>query len=265
MNDSKAGDPSKCDSISPQQGSDSSLEIVYQDESLVAINKPAGLLVHRSRIDVHATEFALQRLRDQIQQPVFPVHRIDRPTSGVLLFALASSIAAEVAKQFQQRMVEKSYHAIVRGFLAEDGRWDEPLLEKHDRIVDRQARTDKAAQPATTQFHSTRQWEIPFSAGKYPTSRYSLALIRPLTGRKHQIRRHFNHMAHPIIGDTTYGDRRHNRLFAERLGCRRLLLAATELKLDHPVSGDRLTITAGLGADFEQAIEQLNVFDTSNG
>ena len=254
-------DSSNSDLSSPDQAQESSLEIVYQDDSLVAINKPAGLLVHRSRIDVYATEFALQRLRDQIQQPVFPVHRLDRPTSGVLLFALNSSIAAAVSKQFQQRTVEKSYHAIVRGFLAEDGQWDEPLVEKHDRIVDSKAQKNKAAQPATTLFRLSRQWEIPFSAGKYPTSRYSIAVIRPLTGRKHQIRRHFNHMAHPIVGDTTYGDRRHNRLFAKHLGCRRLLLAATELKLDHPVSGSRLTITAGIGADFEQVIAQLSKFD----
>ena len=258
-------DSNDSDSSLAEQPPNSPLEILYQDESLVAINKPAGLLVHRSRIDVHATEFALQLLRDQIQQPVFPVHRIDRPTSGVLLFALNSSIAAEVAKQFEQRTVEKSYHAIVRGFLAEDGCWDEPLVEKHDRIVDRKAQKNKAAQPATTQFHSLRQWEIPFSAGKYPTSRYSLAMIRPLTGRKHQIRRHFNHMAHPIVGDTTFGDRRHNRLFVEQLGCHRLLLAATELKLDHPETGDRITITAGLGPEFEQVITQLNLFGTSNG
>jgi len=243
-----------------EQGTVHPLEIVYQDEQLVAINKPAGLLVHRSRIDVHATEFALQRLRDQIQQPVFPVHRLDRPTSGVLLFALDSLIAAKVAKQFEQRTVEKSYHAIVRGFLANDGQWDEPLVEKHDRIVDRNARKDKDAQPASTQFRSSSQWEIPYSAGKYPTSRYSLATIRPLTGRKHQIRRHFNHMAHPIVGDTTYGDRRHNRLFVEQMGCRRLLLAATELKLDHPDSGSRITITAGLGEAFEQVIAQLNSY-----
>ena len=264
MNDSSTVGSNANELRSTEQNSIAPLEIVYQDESLVAINKPAGLLVHRSRIDVRATEFALQRLRDQIQQPVFPVHRLDRPTSGVLLFALNSTIAAAVANQFQQRTVEKSYHAIVRGFLAEDGRWNEALVEKQDRIVDRKASKNKEAQPATTLFRSLRQWEVPLSAGKYPTSRYSLTLIRPLTGRKHQIRRHFNHMAHPIIGDTTFGDRRHNRLFAEQLGCRRLLLAATELKLDHPVAGSRISITAGIGTAFEKAITRLNEFDASN-
>ena len=265
MNDSSTVGANANEPCSTEQNSFAPLEIVHQDEWLVAINKPAGLLVHRSRIDVRATEFALQQLRDQIQQPVFPVHRIDRPTSGVLLFALDRSIAAAVSKQFEQRTVEKSYHAIVRGFLAEDGRWNEALIEKHDRIVDRKAKKNKDAQSATTLFRSLRQWEVPFSAGKYPSSRYSLALIHPLMGRKHQIRRHFNHMAHPIIGDTTFGDRRHNRLFAEQLGCRRLLLAATELKLDHPVAGSRISITAGIGTAFEEAITRLNEFNASDG
>lgn len=245
------------DRNSAEHASTDSLEIVFQDESLVAINKPAGLFVHRSRLDVYATEFALQKLRDQIQQPVFPVHRLDRPTSGVLLFALNKAIAAAVSKQFEERSVQKTYCAIVRGFVAEKGEWDEPLVEKHDRIVDRLARQDKPAQPATTRYSSVQQWEVPYSAGKYPTSRYSLARIRPLTGRKHQIRRHFNHMAHPIIGDTTYGDRRHNRLFAEQFGCHRLLLAATELELAHPVTGERITIAAECGGEFERAIESL--------
>ena len=249
---------SENDRNSTDQDSSGGLEIVFQDESLVAINKPTGLLVHRSRLDVHATEFAMQRLRDQVGQPVFPVHRLDRPTSGVLLFALDKATATAVGKQFAQRTVEKTYHAIVRGFVAENGEWDEPLLEKHDRIVDQQAKQDKAAQPATTRFTCLQQWEVPYSAGKYPSSRYSLALIRPLTGRKHQIRRHFNHMAHPIIGDTTYGDRRHNRLFAQQLDSHRLLLVATSLKLTHPVTGNRLTIAAGLGKAFEQVIENLN-------
>ena len=246
------------DRNSAEQGADPALEVVFQDDSLVAINKPAGLFVHRSRLDVYATEFALQMLRDQIQQFVFPVHRLDRPTSGVLLFALDEVNAAAVSKQFEERSVQKTYHAIVRGFVAESGEWDEPLVEKQDRIVDRQARQGKPAQSAATRFELVRQWEVPYSAGKYPASRYSLARIRPLTGRKHKIRRHFNHMAHPIIGDTTYGDRRHNRLFAEQFGCHRLLLAATELELAHPVTGERITIAAGLGGEFERASESLS-------
>ena len=234
------------------------LEILLHDDSVVAINKPDGLLVHRSRVDVHATEFALQMLRDQIGQLVFPVHRLDRPVSGVLLFGLSSEIAAELSQQFANRSVRKKYLAIVRGRTDESKRWEEALVEKQDRMTDRKARKDKAAQDAITEFNRIDSWTVPFSAGKYPQSRYSLVEASPLTGRKHQLRRHLNHMAHPIVGDTTYGDRRHNRLFREEFGVRRLLLVAKQLEFEHPVSGSRMEVVADPGTEFEEAIAQLN-------
>ena len=236
------------------------LNIIYQDDSIVAIDKPVGLLVHRSRIDVHAKEFALQMLRDQIGQPVFPVHRIDRPTSGVLLFALNSNIARELCVQFENRTVTKTYNAIVRGHPPANGHWDEPLLEKLDPIVDRNAGSNKPPQAAVTEFKTLRSWTVPYSTGKYKTSRYSLVEVHPLTGRKHQIRRHFNHMAYPIIGDSTYGDRRHNRLFREHLGLRRLMLVARQLKLVHPVTQLELSIDATMDG-LNNAIECLDGID----
>ena len=230
---------------------------------MVAIDKPAGLLVHRSRIDVHATEFALQKLRDQIGQPVFPVHRIDRPTSGVLLFALSSAIARQLAEQFAARSVRKKYQAIVRGHPPATKRWDEPLVEKRDRIVDKKAALDKPAQPAVTELETLCSWTVPFSAGKYPASRYSLINAMPLTGRKHQLRRHLNHMAFPILGDTTYGDRRHNRLFRETFGVNRLLLMAKRLELVHPVSGDPIVIEAKMDPEFRMTIDQLSKYEVN--
>ena len=235
-----------------------SLSILFQDEHIVVIDKPAGLLVHRSKIDVHAREFAMQMLRDQIGQPVFPVHRIDRPTAGVLLFALDSETARELSLQFEIRSGSKTYCAIVRGHSPLSGCWDEPLLEKHDRIVDKQADKSKPAQSAVTNFETAKHWTVPYSVGKYTTSRYSLVDVHPLTGRKHQIRRHFNHMAFPIIGDTTYGDRRHNRLFRETFGIHRLLLVAKSLKFVHPKTGLEMKIESELGLEFEQAIRRLD-------
>ena len=234
------------------------LTILHQDQHLVAIDKPAGLMVHRSRIDVHARQFALQMLRDQIGQKVFPVHRLDRPTSGVLLFGLNSEIAKALSRQFEARTVHKTYTAIVRGIPPQTGIWDEPLLEKPDPIVDAMADKNKPAQPAVTHFETIRSWEVPFSTGKYPHSRYSLVKISPKTGRRHQIRRHFNHMAHPVIGDTSHGDRRHNRLFRERFGSKRLLLVASSITLIHPEFDTPMKIKANLGLDFEHAITQLD-------
>ena len=215
-------------------------------------------MVHRSRIAVDARQFALQMLRDQIGQPVFPVHRLDRPTSGVLLFALNRETAKILSRQFEERTVEKSYTAIVRGIPPEQGVWEEALIEKPDAIVDAKADRNKPAQPAITRFETIRSWEVPFSAGKYPHSRYSLVKVFPETGRRHQIRRHFNHMAYPIIGDTSHGDRRHNRLFREQFNSQRLLLVASSLTLSHPVLKNRFSIHTEPGLEFDHAIEQLN-------
>lgn len=234
------------------------LPVLYQDEHLVVIDKPAGLLVHRSRIAVDAREFALQMLRDQIGCPVFPIHRIDRPTSGVLVFALSSEIAKLLCQQFNDRTIEKTYEAIVRGHPPASGRTDEPLKEKLDKTTDSLADQNKPAQSAITEFETIESWTVPFSTGKYPQSRYSLVSARPLTGRKHQLRRHFNHLAYPIVGDTTYGDRRHNRLFREQFGVKRLLLVAKTMTFEHPVSGETIEVAAERGAEFENAIEQLN-------
>ena len=230
------------------------LEILFRDSHLVAIDKPAGLLVHRSRVDVRATEFAMQMLRDQIGQLVYPVHRIDRPTSGVLLFALDSDTARIVGEQFARRTVRKSYLAIVRGRTPETRRWDEALVEKQDRMTDSKAQTNKPAQSAITQFNRLETWTVPFSAGKYASSRYSLVEAFPLTGRKHQLRRHFNHQAYPIVGDSTYGDRRHNRLFREQLGVDGLMLMAKQMELIHPVTESPLQIKAAMSQRFVDAI-----------
>ena len=238
-----------------------SLEIIYQDDHLVAVDKPAGLLVHRSKIDVRARNYALQTIRNQIGRPVFPVHRLDRPTSGVLLFALSSEVARLVSNQFEKRTIEKNYTAIVRGVPPKLGKCEIQLLEKPDRVVDQRVDPDKAARSATTKFETLGSWQVPYSAGKYSRSRYSLVKIRPVTGRRHQIRRHFKHMAYPIIGDTTHGDRRHNRLFRKRFDLRRLMLVASELKLSHPITSETITICAELGGEFERALECLGLHE----
>ncbi|MDF4536342.1 tRNA pseudouridine(65) synthase TruC, partial [Vibrio parahaemolyticus] len=191
------------------------LEIVYQDEYLVAVNKPAGMLVHRSWLDKHETEFVMQTLRDQIGQHVFPLHRLDRPTSGVLVFALSSQIASEVMPMFANHEMEKTYHAIVRGWIEEANVLDYPLKEELDKIADKFAKQDKEAQSAVTAYRPLAKVELPISTGKFATTRYCLMEMQPKTGRKHQLRRHMAHLRHPIVGDTTHGDGVHNRLFRE--------------------------------------------------
>lgn len=232
------------------------LPILYQDDHLVAINKPAGMLVHRSFLDKHETTFVMQTLRDQLGQLVYPVHRLDRPTSGVLLFALNSEVAHALAVQFEQHLVQKTYWAIVRGAVVGGGRIDYALKPHLDKIADKFANQDKAPEPAITDYQSLGVVELPFvSCERFTTSRYSWLELRPQTGRKHQLRRHLKHIFHPIIGDTTYGDKKQNRAVLANLGIKRLMLHARQLRFVHPVLNETMTIMAGLDDEWERAFK----------
>jgi len=233
------------------------LDILYQDEFLVAINKPSGLLVHRSLIDTREHEFALQLTRDQIGQRVYPVHRLDRPTSGVLLFALSSDIARVISEQFSERGVSKEYLALVRGFTDESGHIDYALKEQLDKISDANADNDKEAQDAVTDYRRLEQQELPFAVGRYNSARYSWISLTPHTGRKHQLRRHMKHIFHPIVGDTTHGDGKQNTFVREQYNCQRLMLHASSLTLLHPVSGLELTLNASLPDDLSEPLLQM--------
>lgn len=186
------------------------MDILYRDDTLVAVNKPAGLLVHRSAIDHHETRYALQIVRDQLGRRVYPVHRLDKPTSGILVFALDQDTARRMTKLFAEGAVEKTYLAVVRGYTDEAGTIDYALEEQLDRMTDNKALRDKPAQPAVTHYRRLGIAELPFAVGRYPTARYSLLRVSPKTGRKHQIRRHMKHIFHPVVGDTSHGDGRHN-------------------------------------------------------
>ena len=226
------------------------LEILYQDEYLIAINKPSGLLVHKSMIDRHETRFAIQILRDQIGQYVYPLHRLDKPTSGVLLFALDKERAREMSKLFRSRAVKKNYIAIVRGYTKEEETIDYPLKEILDKMTDKKADPDKEAQEAITQYKRLDTVELPLQIGRYDTARYSLLSITPHTGRKHQLRRHLKHIFHPIVGDTTHGDLRHTKAFREKLDSHRLLLHANSVQFQHPLTKKILHIQAGFDETF---------------
>jgi len=221
------------------------IEICYQDEYLVAVNKPAGWLVHRSWLDRREKIVVMQTVRDMLGQHVFTVHRLDRPTSGVLLLALSSEVAHTLAGQFEQHQVNKTYHGVARGYLDGDGTVDYALTPELDKIADKFAQPDKAPQPAISHYRALARVEMPVAIGRYPTSRYTLIELSPETGRKHQLRRHMSHLHHPLIGDSTHGDLRQNRGFARLFECPRLMLHASSLTLDHPVTGKPLTINAG--------------------
>jgi len=222
------------------------LHILHQDENYIAIHKPPGLLVHRTRIS-EDKRFVLQMLRNQIGQWVYPIHRLDRPTSGVLIFGLNSDAARMLAQEFEQRRVEKRYLAIVRGYTEEGGVIDYPLQEE----------TWTERQSAVTAYRKLSQVELPYPVGRYQTSRYSLLEIQPQTGRMHQIRKHMKHIFHPIVGDTTHGDGKHNQLFREQFNISRLLLVATELGFQHPYTKEQLTIKTRPEAEAMELFEKM--------
>jgi len=222
------------------------LEILYQDEYLVAINKPSGLLVHKSPIDKHETQFALQMLRDQIGAYVYPIHRLDKPTSGVLLFALDAQMAQTMSLLFRSSQVDKEYLAVVRGFTEDASLIDYPLKQMLDTKEQKKQGITKETQEAKTEYARLATVELPFSVSRYPVARYSLVKLLPKTGRKHQLRRHMKHIFHPIIGDTKHGRGEHNTLFREKYASHRLLLHAYRISFNHPIYKEKLVIDATL-------------------
>ena len=222
------------------------LEILYQDKYLVAINKPSGLLVHKSPIDKHETQFALQLVRDQIGKYVYPIHRLDKPTSGVLLFALSAEMAQTMSLLFRSSQVHKEYISIVRGFTEDTSLIDYPLKQMLDTKEQKKQGITKEVQEAQTQFQRLATVELPFPVSRYPVARYSLIKLLPKTGRKHQLRRHMKHIFHPIVGDTKHGRGEHNKLFREKYECHRLLLHSNQVSFIHPIYKEKLMINASL-------------------
>ena len=221
------------------------LEIIYRDEYLIAINKPHDLLVHRSPIAAEVEEFAMQILRDQIGAKVYRAHRIDRKTGGVLLFALNKDTEKLMQQQFMNNQVHKKYLAIVRGHTPDSGEIDYSLRKENGTLQD-----------AFTAYHTINRAELPVPLGKHETSRYSLIEAEPTTGRMHQLRKHFAHIFHPIIGDRTHGCNKQNKLFKEKWEMTTMLLHASQLSFTHPLTNEPLTINAALQPKF-LAVMQL--------
>lgn len=225
------------------------LTIVYQDQDLVAVHKPAGLKMHRGLGDGRQEPYLLQTVRDCTGQRVYPVHRLDRPTSGIVVLAFNPQSARALAESFQRRKMAKIYVAVARGFLQPKGTIDYPLTANAS-----EPKSGQTPKLAITEYECMATIELPFASGPHATSRYALATVMPRTGRMHQIRRHFHHISHPLIGDTIYGDGRHNRLFRGQFGCHRLLLAAVSLRFNHPRTGQALNLHAPVEESFWRVI-----------
>ena len=222
------------------------LLILYEDPHLVAIHKPNGLLVHRTKLAADATEFALQLLRDQLGIKVYPTHRLDRKTSGILLFAKDEDSNREMQKLFMEQKVEKEYLAIVRGWTDDKLTLDYPLYNEAGKKQD-----------AITTILPIEQVEIDLPFGKFSTSRYTCTKVKPETGRIHQIRKHFAHLRHPIVGDRPHGCNKQNKLFKEHFFMTKLMLHASSLSFVHPISLEQVVINSQYCDEFERMIDEL--------
>jgi len=227
------------------------LNILYEDSHFIAINKPQGMLVHHTRISEDSV-FVMQTLRDQIGAPVFTIHRLDRATSGVLIYGKSSAAAELLAGYFREKTIEKKYLAIVRGWPAD--------ADTIDYAVRDQDKPNAGYLPARTHFRTLGRSEIPHAIGnKHPTARFALVEAMPETGRRHQLRKHFAHILHPVIGDKRHGDNKHNAYFWNTLGLPRMFLHAWAVRFAHPVSGEPVQIQAPMDDLFQKALEILEL------
>ncbi|KGE14706.1 pseudouridine synthase [Sphingobacterium deserti] len=224
------------------------LEILYRDEELIAVNKPHGLLVHRSSIAADTAEFALQMLRNQIQQAVYPAHRLDRKTGGVLLFSLNKEMDSLAQNLFADRNIDKTYLAVVRGYMDDSGSIDYPLRKENGTL-----------QEALTHFKTLARAEVDMPLGKFDTSRYSLVEAIPETGRMHQIRKHFAHVFHPILADRPHGCNKQNKMWKDRFDMDTMLLHAQKLSFSHPRTQQKIEIEAPLHNEFRRVLNLLNL------
>ncbi|MFT5824268.1 MAG: tRNA pseudouridine65 synthase [Crocinitomix sp.] len=226
------------------------IEILYEDDALIIVNKPNNILVHASYYARNIKEPSLlARLKESIPIKLYPVHRLDHKTSGVLILAKSAAFTAKIQKQFESNTIKKTYLALVRGFSAAKGIIDTPIQN---------AATGKY-KDALTSYKTLEQTEVDIAVQPYPKSRYSLLEFHPETGRMHQLRKHANKISHPIIGDHKYGNRHHNKMFAEELNFPNMFLHASEIVLEHPETNESLIVKAPLPLFWNEAFTKINL------
>jgi len=225
------------------------IEIVFEDDLMIAVNKPNNFLIHQSHYARNIIEITLlQKLESQLGYPVYPLHRLDRKTSGIIILLKDKSRVAEFQDLFSSKTIQKTYYAIVRGFSPASGQIDSPVKEDDSGIY----------KDALTKFETLAQIELPIAVNLHNTSRYSLIKLMPQTGRMHQLRKHMNKINHPIIGDPKYGDRFHNRMFEKEFGSTYLLLHARQIEFVHPVSKQQMELAADFTETWKSLLNKFN-------
>lgn len=212
------------------------IEVIYEDEYCLVVNKPNNLLVHHSYFSRNVDEESLVELLKiaGYKNPI-PVHRLDRKTSGVILFSKSSEYVSSFQQLFENDLIDKKYMALLRGFVKDGGVIDSPVKNERGNYKE-----------AMTFYRTLKTKELPIPVAPYTSSRYSFVIMSPKTGRMHQLRIHANKISHPIIGDHKYGNRHHNKMFEEELKMPNLFLHAYKLKFVHPYLGVKLVLKAKL-------------------
>ncbi len=221
--------------------------ILWQDQHYLAAWKPNHLLVHKTHLDFHTKDSLRDRIQQETGESWEPCHRLDKPTSGLVLFAKDKAVLQHVQQEFFHHRIEKTYYAVMRGFLPEVIENQRPLRSEHS----------EEEKEAHTIFECCSSVEMPWSVGKYPTSRYSLVKVRPQTGRYHQIRQHAAQLRHPIIGDHRHGDVKHNKYFKQNFPSAAMYLHAHSLAFQHS-DGSTRKISAPLPHFWKTILEHPN-------
>ena len=221
------------------------MDIVYEDEYILVIDKPHKMLVYPSPIAKNCHWFATKELAKLGYENLHTVHRLDRPTSGLLLFAKNKETAITFSQLFRDKAIKKTYLSLVRGHTEEEG------------IIDKELKKDGEGelQEAVTKYKTLEKGIVDIEISKYPQSRFSFVEVEPISGRMHQIRRHLAHLRHPIIGDKRYGDRHYNRYMKEEMEMENLLLHAFKLEFTHPISQQKMSINAPIPVVMKKVLD----------
>ncbi|MFD1553428.1 pseudouridine synthase [Putridiphycobacter roseus] len=222
---------------------------VFEDAWFKIINKPSNLIVHHSNYARNLDEVSLcQWVNKEAGKSLHPIHRLDRKTSGLIIFAKDKTVIPKMQTLFAEHKITKQYVALVRGFVTEAGSIDSPI------------RADEAIEykEAFTAYKPLHSFEVPIPVQPYDAARYTILSLKPTTGRMHQLRKHMNKFSHPIIGDPKYGNRHHNHMFIEKFACSNLFLHAKTLSFIHPITERPLVINAKFPAFWENVFTHLN-------
>ncbi|KAB1159540.1 pseudouridine synthase [Tenacibaculum aiptasiae] len=226
------------------------LDILFEDEYIICVSKPNNVVVHHAHHsrNVSDEDSLLQLLFNQFGKKFYPIHRLDRKTSGIILLAKETSFVSKFQELFTNNEIQKTYYGIVRGHAPERKIIDSP-------VKGRDANVHKEAE---TLLELVDKITLDIPVKPYDTSRYSLVKLSPKTGRLHQLRIHMNKISHPLIGDPKYGDKNHNTMFIENFNCENLFLHAYSLTFKHPISNKEMILKAKLPNDWNILFEKFN-------